>query len=182
MKITKQEKVNLCFFFLSAFEKLDDCIEEYYMKIIDEIYRDKTNPTGKALKIKYANKKALSRKDKFGILVEIGVLSVDENQKISELAELRNDIGHEPSRIYFNESIDLKFFKLEEMISLFKIIIAKICNVAFESCHATGTRPNEILKLYLKNVMGLKIMFDDLLKDKKFDTLREFILEEIELN
>lgn len=180
MKITKQEKVNLCFFFLSAFEKMDECIEKYYMNIIDEIYHDKKSPVGAVLRSKY-KKENLKQKDKFEILMDIGVLTVEENKKISELADLRNDIGHESGRIYFDESIELESFKLEEMISLFKIIIAKICNVALESCCATGSRPNEILKLYLKNVMGLKIMFDDLLKDKKFDTLRELIIDKLEI-
>ncbi len=181
MKITNQEKVNLCFFFLSTFEKMNNCIKTYYMNIIDDIYRDKTSLVGIALRSKYPNEKGLKQKDKFEILMDIGVLTVEENKKISELVNLRNDIGHESGRIYFDGSIELDFFKLEEMISLFKIIIAKICNVALESCRATGSRPNEILKLYLKNVMGLKIMFDDLLKDKKFDTLRELIIDKLEI-
>ena len=186
MDLTFQEKVNLSYLFISMYEKLMELYKTYYFPIIDGMNRKKENPTPRDIRIRnyiiqeYGEKQKLKDKERFELLTKTSILSPEEDKLRVDLSKIRDKIAHDSVSIYFDEAIKLDFFRLDEMIVLYQVLIAKMCNFVILKACKTKQQKEEVLKqLYIINVGKIKIMSQQLLIDSKFDKVKELFNKEI---
>lgn len=177
--IKQQDKVNLSYIYLLCFEKLNEIIKSYYFDFIDKIYRDINNPVSIVLRKKYGNNQNLSNKKRFKILVQMGCISQNESDLITELSKMRDRIAHNSGTIYFDDSFKVEEFRFDKLINLYKTVIAKLYKVTVEEQPEERTAQTEILDLYNVAVGGLQIVVNDLLLNTDYIDLFNSLQDEI---
>ena len=176
-KLTNQERANLCFIFLSAYENLNDLIYMFH-ETYNQMYHGKAGqiPTiqiQNILRKKPDNKlnknQTLTKSDIQKILIELDFCNKEDIDMFNNYAEKRNQIAHEGFSIYADDSIDLEFFELDKFLPLYKRMFKKI---AEEFAKDNPDSLKSILKTYNININGLTIFMSELLTDKKFDKFK----------
>jgi len=108
MEITKQEKINLAYIFISAYENIVNLIKPIHNSLCDllkGINNDSSDLIISMFNIfreNFKNKKTIKIKDTHNLLVEVGIFSKANLNTLISLSKIRNDIGHESLNIYFN--------------------------------------------------------------------------------
>ena len=180
MDITSQEKVNISYVFISAYENIVDLIKPIH-NALNDILKGSNSVNNefiismhKKFNEKY-NSKTLKMKYTHRLLVEIGLMTKQELEILIKLSKIRNDIGHESLNIFFNESITYDYFKLEELIKLYKSLLTK-----FKDCFIGKIRNNELLNFNLLDCKYayLKNMVEILLSNSKFNTIKQHFKNE----
>jgi len=174
MEITKQEKINLAYIFISAYENIVNLIKPIHNSLCDllkGINNDSSDLIISMFNIfreNFKNKKTIKIKDTHNLLVEVGIFSKANLNTLISLSKIRNDIGHESLNIYFNENISIDYFKLEDLLKLYKILYNKFLNLDIEN---NTFKQNKILNEYISNHTSLVLLINDLLINLKYQNL-----------
>ncbi len=176
-KLTNQERTNMCFIFLSAYENLSDLIYIFH-ETYNQMYRGKAGTVSAKQIQNILHKKpdnetnknqTLSRQDIQKLLIELDFCNKDDLVKFNNLAKKRNKIAHEGFSIYADENIDMEFFEMDEFLPLYIRIFKKM---AEEFAKDNPDSINSILKTYNMNISGLTIFMQELLIDEKFNKIK----------
>lgn len=181
IELTNQERVNLCFIFVSAIENL-----QYFLGVFNEkynqIYRGQDdNLVTKQIR-KIVNKKpdninnknqTLTNSDIQKILIELGFCDKEDIKKLNSMLKIRNEIAHEGFSIYGNKK-GIEFFKLDELLPLYKRMIGKMIQAVLEKNPEFEKR---LLKIYTLNIYYLEVIINDLLIDTKFEELKRILIK-----
>ena len=179
MEITNQEKVNIAYIFISAYENILGLIKPFHLffceSLTSDTYEEKATSI---LRTKFKDKKTLKMKDSQELLVELDLISQDDLNLLIELSKVRNDIGHESLQNYFNDDVGFDYFKLDKLFSLYKAMLKKLTK---EFIIDNPDKIKDCLETYNINYSSLVFMVNDLLKDSKFNEVKKLLEDENEI-
>ena len=182
VKLTNQERANLCFIFLSAYENLSDLIYIFH-ETYNQMYRGEAgqipaiqiqNILRKKPNDKTNENQTLAKKDIQKLLTELEFCNQDDITEFNNYAKKRNQIAHKGFSIYADDNIGLGFFEMEKFLSLYKRMFKKM---AEEFVKDNPNSIKSILRTYSININGLTIFMQELLTDKKFDKIKRSLEE-----
>lgn len=184
MELTKQEKVNLCFIFLTAYEYIFDFLKPFNNRI-NNLFNgsDKSNDSlTEALQLKYKERKKICKSIKLtetnDLLCRVDLLKKEDIELLKNFVDIRNQISHESYRLYYDNNVDYEFFKLEDLLHLYKSIFLKITKEFLID------NPDQIKEILLFNDINrdvLKTIINELLIDSKFNKLKSIFEDKNEI-
>lgn len=178
MQITNQEKINLSYVFISAYENIVNLIKPIHnnlsdlLKGVNKNYNDLIFLMYKIFTEKYKNKKILKIKDTHNLLVDVNIFSNEDLILLIKLSKIRNAIGHESLNIYFNENINFDYFMLEDLLKLYKKLFNKILTIL--EIDATF-QSNKILNEHKFNYQSIIILINNLFTNSSFYNLTNIL-------
>ncbi|MBQ8425927.1 MAG: hypothetical protein IJX17_07945 [Clostridia bacterium] len=185
MEITSQEKINLSYIFICAYENIVNLIKPIHNSLsmlvkknssknnIDSINsNDLIISMYKIFKEKYKNKLTLKIKDTHRLLVDVNVFSKEDLALLISLSKIRNDIGHESLKIYFNDKTTYSYFKLEELLMFYKKLFLKFSSIFNDEFN---DKISEIKSSNNLDYLSLNSLIKNLLNNKKFNNLNSIL-------
>ena len=176
MKITNQDKINISFIFISAYENIVNLIKPIHnslselLKGSSEIYNDIIFSMYKIFKEKYNDKKTLKIKFTHRLLVDVGIFSKEDLESLIKLSKIRNDIGHESMNIYLNKNIGYEYFMLSDLLKLYKKFYNKFSTILIKE---NLFESNKIFSKHKFDYECFVQLIDDLLIDLKFKEIKD---------
>ena len=181
MKITKREKVNICYIFLALYENIRVFLTPFYNSLNEQFRKRKGNDNLFDLKFKekykdYDKKQSLKTNEIHEILEEIDLLTSNDKDKLKELSEIRDNIAHNTLNLYFDKNIEFEYFKLDELVDLYKNIFKKICE---ETISDNPDFASKALQVYNYNILEMATLISELMRNSKFDNFKKKLKEKI---
>lgn len=178
MEISNQEKIYLSYIFISAYENIVNLIKPFH-NTLSEIIKgssDVNNDLIISMKNifieKFNNNKSLKIKDTHRLLVDVNLMSKQDLELLIMLSKIRNNIGHESLKIYFDEKITYDYFKLEDLLKLYKTMFNKFSIIL---SNEKNSNLQTILNENNLNYSSLSLMIDNLLTDFKFKDVKNIL-------
>lgn len=178
MKITNQEKVNISYIFISAYENIVNLIKPIHNSLSNLLKGFSDNNSElilsmyKIYKEKFKEKNTLKMKVTHKLLLDVNVFSEKDLEILIMLSKIRNNIGHESLNIFINETITYEYFKLPELLSLYKKLYNKFSEISEKEDSYQSTQNFNKYKLDYLNLISL---ISYLLNDLKFDELKKIL-------
>ena len=178
MEITTQEKINLSYLFISAYENIVNLIKPIHNSINDLLKGATIDDSEiilsmyKIFKEKFTNKKTLKIKNTHRLLVEIGIFSKEDLKILIMLSKIRSEIGHENLNIYFNKNINFEYFKIENLLKLYKKLFERFSKISIKK---DAVELNKILNENKLNYELLIKLINELFKDLKFENIKTIL-------
>ena len=181
MEVTNQEKINLSYIYICAYENIVNLIKPVHNSLsmlvknestksrLDSFNNNLILSMYKIFKEKFKNKTTLKIKDTHRLLVDVNIFTKDDLTLLISLSKIRNDIGHESLKIYFNDNISYSYFKLEELLIFYKNLFLKFSNVF------NNEFDNEIKSSNNLDYISLNFLIKTLLSDKKFNNINNIL-------
>lgn len=177
MEITNQEKINISYLFISAYENIVNLIKPIHNLLSNMIKGSNESESelivsmyNRFIEI-YGKNKILKIKNTHRLLVDVGVFSEQDLSVLIKLSKIRNDIGHESLQIYFN-NVSYEYFCLEELLGLYKKLFNKIKELIIDK------KINDLITFYeiqTNSYSSLSMMLKSVFFDPKFKNLENIL-------